>query len=153
LIVVRIPEEFIDELLGHARAISGPFVFLPNQNLHNTFDRILKRSGFAKVNALGRKLTAHSFRHTFATRMAQQIGNNPFIRKELMGHSKITTTKIFCHPVGRSKKRPLARPFKPCGVNGGPEEARTPDLRVANAALSQLSYRPTLNQPYIDYYG
>jgi hypothetical protein len=25
---------------------------------------------------------------------------------------------------------------------GGPEEARTPDLCVANAALSQLSYRP-----------
>jgi hypothetical protein len=26
--------------------------------------------------------------------------------------------------------------------NGGPEEDRTPDLRIANAALSQLSYRP-----------
>lgn len=26
--------------------------------------------------------------------------------------------------------------------NGGPEEDRTLDLRVANAALSQLSYKP-----------
>jgi hypothetical protein len=25
---------------------------------------------------------------------------------------------------------------------GGPKEDRTPDLRIANAALSQLSYRP-----------
>ena len=25
---------------------------------------------------------------------------------------------------------------------GGPEEDRTPDLRIANATLSQLSYRP-----------
>jgi hypothetical protein len=25
---------------------------------------------------------------------------------------------------------------------GGPEEDRTPDLRIANAALSQLSYGP-----------
>ena len=27
-------------------------------------------------------------------------------------------------------------------LNGGPEEDRTPDLRIANATLSQLSYRP-----------
>ena len=27
-------------------------------------------------------------------------------------------------------------------VLGGPEEDRTPDLRIANATLSQLSYRP-----------
>ena len=29
------------------------------------------------------------------------------------------------------------------GVNGGAEEDRTPDLRIANATLSQLSYGPT----------
>ena len=28
---------------------------------------------------------------------------------------------------------------------GGPGEDRTPDLRVANAALSQLSYEPILS--------
>ena len=28
------------------------------------------------------------------------------------------------------------------GVNGGAEEDRTPDLRIANATLSQLSYGP-----------
>ena len=29
------------------------------------------------------------------------------------------------------------------GRNGGAEEDRTPDLRIANATLSQLSYGPT----------
>ena len=29
---------------------------------------------------------------------------------------------------------------------GGAEEDRTPDLRIANATLSQLSYRPTTNR-------
>jgi hypothetical protein len=29
-------------------------------------------------------------------------------------------------------------------VLGGPEEDRTPDLRIANATLSQLSYRPMI---------
>ena len=28
---------------------------------------------------------------------------------------------------------------------GGAEEDRTPDLRIANATLSQLSYRPTVS--------
>ena len=31
------------------------------------------------------------------------------------------------------------------GKNGGAEEDRTPDLCIANAALSQLSYRPMIN--------
>ena len=30
----------------------------------------------------------------------------------------------------------------PFGVSGGAEENRTPDLRIANATLSQLSYGP-----------
>ncbi len=47
---------------------------------------------------LGRKLTAHSFRHTFGTMMAQSVGSNPFIVKQLLGHSQISTTDRYCHP-------------------------------------------------------
>ncbi len=32
-------------------------------------------------------------------------------------------------------------------IDGGAEEDRTPDLRIANATLSQLSYGPTQNKP------
>ncbi len=31
-------------------------------------------------------------------------------------------------------------------IDGGAEEDRTPDLRIANATLSQLSYGPTRSQ-------
>ncbi len=31
-------------------------------------------------------------------------------------------------------------------LDGGEEEDRTPDLRIANAALSQLSYFPKMSQ-------
>ncbi len=34
-------------------------------------------------------------------------------------------------------------------VNGGDEGNRTPDLSIANAALSQLSYIPTIRPPCI----
>jgi hypothetical protein len=34
-------------------------------------------------------------------------------------------------------------------VNGGDEEDRTPDLRIANATLSQLSYVPIYSAYFI----
>ena len=40
----------------------------------------------------------------------------------------------------RARKKPGETPGFQDG--GGPKEDRTPDLRIANAALSQLSYRP-----------
>jgi hypothetical protein len=40
---------------------------------------------------------------------------------------------------GMKKAWRIAKPF---GVRGGEEEDRTPDLRIANATLSQLSYPP-----------
>ncbi len=36
----------------------------------------------------------------------------------------------------------LQQPPQVLDVFGGAEEDRTPDLRIANATLSQLSYRP-----------
>ena len=38
-------------------------------------------------------------------------------------------------------------------IDGGEEEDRTPDLRIANAALSQLSYPPDAgNYPINEFY-
>jgi hypothetical protein len=42
-------------------------------------------------------------------------------------------------------KRGQALHLSPCGKAGGDEGARTPDLGIANAALSQLSYIPGLD--------
>ena len=88
----------MEVLVDFTSTIPGDFLFMPNQSLCKLFDRILKRAGIRKVDALGRKLTAHSFRHTYATRMSERLGNNAFLLKEVMGHSKITTTEIYCKP-------------------------------------------------------
>jgi hypothetical protein len=45
------------------------------------------------------------------------------------------------HAISGNKK-PALRAGS-CLSIGGAEEDRTPDLRIANATLSQLSYRPT----------
>lgn len=46
----------------------------------------------------------------------------------------------------RAKKKALRS--KALGVFGGEEEDRTPDLRIANATLSQLSYPPKNDRKY-----
>ncbi len=45
--------------------------------------------------------------------------------------------------LGFSLDRAQCRHFAPVTSIGGAEEDRTPDLRIANATLSQLSYGPT----------
>ena len=44
-------------------------------------------------------------------------------------------------------KKTKNRPYGLLSVFGGPEGVRTLGLRVANAALSQLSYEPVLSAP------
>ena len=101
---VRIPEEFMEELVVYARTIPGPHIFPKrNSSLNRTFDRILKRAGIEKIDILGHKVTAHSFRHTYATLMAEALGGNPFILKQALGHSQITTTDRYCHPQAPAK--------------------------------------------------
>lgn len=46
------------------------------------------------------------------------------------------------NPPAQDKKSPLIAQ----GAVGGPDQDRTDDLCIANAALSQLSYRPTDDQ-------
>lgn len=44
-------------------------------------------------------MTAHSFRHTYATLAAQMVGNNLFLVKQILGHTQISTTDRYCHPI------------------------------------------------------
>ena len=96
--VIQIPEDLMDRLVRQMDHIAGPHVFPPNGALAKLFDRILGRAGIPKVDELGRKLTAHSFRHTYATLQASAVPFNPFLLKAIMGHSQLSTTDRYCHP-------------------------------------------------------
>jgi hypothetical protein len=43
-------------------------------------------------------MTIHSFRTTYATWMADAVGQNAWLLKEIMAHSSIATTQIYCQP-------------------------------------------------------
>ena len=57
-------------------------------------------AGFARTANLSRRVTCHTLRHTFATRLLE-AGYDIRTVQELLGHSKVTTTMIYTHVLNR----------------------------------------------------
>lgn len=95
--VIQVPEWMIEPLREQMSNTEGEFVFPSLINPARQFDRILKKAGIPKIDALGQKLTAHSFRHTYATKMAEMLGQNAFHLKEVLGHERLSTTERYVH--------------------------------------------------------
>src|SRR5262249_23486781 len=53
---------------------------------------------------LTRRISCHSFRHTFATQKVER-GVNAFVLKEWMGHRSIATTQVYVHLNRRGVKK------------------------------------------------
>lgn len=56
-------------------------------------ERVVSQAGH---NALGRRVTPHMLRHTFATRLMQRT--NIRVVQQLLGHSSLQSTQIYTHP-------------------------------------------------------
>lgn len=54
---------------------------------------------------MNKKITPHTFRHTFATLLLEEDVDIKYIQN-LLGHSSITTTQIYTH-VNMAKQRQL----------------------------------------------
>ncbi len=95
--IIPLPGELLDLVQEEAESTPGPHVFVALESLAKAFNAVLKSAEIEKIDPLGHRLVAHSFRHTYATRMAETVGNNPFILKQILGHSQISTTEQYCH--------------------------------------------------------
>ncbi len=100
--VLPLPEELVEPLKRQMAQVKGQHVFKPFSNGPRDFDDILGKAGIPKYDELGQKLTGHSFRHTYATLVAEAIGHNPFVLKEILGHKRLSTTERYCHPTAPS---------------------------------------------------
>jgi integrase len=110
----------------------------------HVFRRALVRAGITTGD-----VSLHTLRHTALSRMIAS-GIDDFTVMALSGHQSIRMLERYTHPTNARKLdalesfavdgQKLGRTEKPDEkLSGGRQEARTPDLRVANAALSQLS--------------
>jgi len=127
-----------------------PWVFTNNRTgkpyttVGKNFERALERAGIRTGD-----VTFHTLRHTALSRMIAD-GHSDHTVKAISGHSTTRMLERYTHPTEALKVDALEtgaylvtpapqQEDEQWKVVGGRQEARTPDLRVANAALSQLS--------------
>lgn len=136
--VLKVSKELMDRLQGQASQTRGDHVFQINQSLCKLFDRILERAKIPKKDELGRKLTSHSFRHTYASMMAKRVSYNPHILKEILGHHQLSTTDRYIHAQSTAEVVNVSEFLKPeseteegVGVKGGGQR-ETPEVTGAS---------------------
>lgn len=97
---VRFPDELLDVLEEQIQRTPKhyPYLFEKLWKPGRAFESTLKRAGLMKVTPQG-KLTAHSFRATYLTKMGEALNNNAWLLKEIAGHKDIRTTQIYCQPI------------------------------------------------------
>jgi len=128
----------------------------PFQSVRQVFDRAVARAGISTGD-----VTFHTLRHTALSRMIEQ-GFDDHTVMAISGHSSTRMLERYTHPREERKIGALDLPWMVTNRSqtenaaegdpstaaeiakilrkvGGRQEDRTPDLRIANAALSQLS--------------
>jgi site-specific recombinase XerD len=74
---------------------SNKFVFSENEPLTPRNIQLLMKNS-AKKAGITKKVTPHTFRHSFATQLLEH-GENLLIIQQLLGHENLETTKIYTH--------------------------------------------------------
>ena len=158
----RIPLSPSVKAVLHALPKSGAYVFMnarteeaytPN-GVRHVFNRAVRRAKLDRPE----EITPHTLRHTALSQMIG-AGHSDHSVKAISGHSTTRMLERYVHPNQALKIAALEtgayvvttwtnRKWHRChrsgprgfaGICGGRQEDRTPDLSVANAALSQLS--------------
>jgi integrase/recombinase XerD len=69
------------------------------------YDRVRRYSRLAKI---GKKVTPHVLRHTFATHLLK-LGEKLIVLKELLGHRQVSSTQVYLHLSGEDLREALER--------------------------------------------
>lgn len=82
------------------------FIFPDFKNSRPLSTRHLSRSiKNAALKAIGRPITAHCLRHTFATRLLRHTSTR--VVQELLGHKSLQSTQIYTHPNSQDLRKAI----------------------------------------------
>ncbi len=77
---------------------------LNQNNINRMIETYRKKAGIEK------KITAHTFRHTYATELLKSTGNLSLVQK-VLGHSHISTTQIYIHLCDKDVEAGMTKPL------------------------------------------
>ncbi len=104
--IIAILEEFID--LFHPGGSGYVYFFINRlgQRLSEQSVRFMIKK-YTRIARIGKEVTPHMFRHTFATLLLEEDVDIRYIQ-QLLGHSTITTTQIYTHITQHKQKEILS---------------------------------------------
>jgi integrase/recombinase XerD len=103
-----IPENLAKEIQEYLQGKEHKFIFSKEEPL--TTRNIQKIIKGTKIRAgLSKKVTPHTFRHSFATHLLEQ-GTDIRLIQTMLGHSSLSTTQVYTH-VSSEQIRKVANPL------------------------------------------
>jgi site-specific recombinase XerD len=131
----RFLKEYITRVrpcLTKKKAIKSLFVSRFSEPLSKQVIEIMVRS-YARKAGIKKKVTPHTFRHTFATELVKNGADITAVRK-MLGHSQLSATNIYVHAAGTDVKITHSKSH-PRELDIEAPETAIPDMTIMKAKI------------------